>query len=772
LKKKGDLPTESPNKRKNQLIFPLKGVHLKEGRESSTHNLTEALSDQNLLIEFEPNSTSEGNCPQFQPNENYEVNQPQVDTSTPTSQRSLRSKGKPSITKLLELYGCKTLNKSDRELTKRFLSMVHGGRTKNENPYKVRHDDLVISMDIVSCYGRGIEDLALPIGHPALFYYSHKRTNEWPTLRLFLNKYRDQLVPGCYYIVVDTCGEILNTSQNLIFSKIFDNDNPEIDEHAKDSDSSRDDSAHIKGDFVLLENEVRNGILTHFSLTALERFASNPEQHELFTKLRVKTAMFYPKDLCIEYTGPESVERWIDAVRKTKGRLNTWGNTHGHGIDDSRVGPTLLLPVKEYIRVLLNERRKIKEQMKAHPKGSAEWNRLNSIQLYLKKLINTLYGTIASVHFPISSPCLANNITDRARTGCWIMSMCGAGLTSITDGCEGLLNNVRFINPEWTPSLTTIARLQRPDKLNKKTRSRYKTAPLGSKGDQGQRWSVDDKGMITGPGLEEPVDASTAKLHIEKLYHSHFINSLESYETLFIEHGSLHTSVSAEGSMFTVRSPDGTTHRVRVGPLSWCIPLKFECKHLGDGIALHGSADYAIGCLPSDPDLPLIKARGHRLYDNHYNPRSGEKMPSPMLTLMKSRLEGEETFGGVTASFFKPVSVGEYNTRIAVRVAGGLPGDLVARSVTPKLITPAEFRFNTVDTYKAWKNHYKFLTLKYGRGLEIAHDIYDFMSVEQIESAKVKIQNAIDAGHRPVSRHVTCTLDNDVEDTDDDDDIE
>ncbi len=41
-------------------------------------------------------------------------------------------------------------------MTKPFLAIVHvhGGRVNNENPRKIRHSGLVISMDIVSCYGQ------------------------------------------------------------------------------------------------------------------------------------------------------------------------------------------------------------------------------------------------------------------------------------------------------------------------------------------------------------------------------------------------------------------------------------------------------------------------------------------------------------------------------------------------------------------------------------------------------------------------------------------
>lgn len=70
---------------------------------------------------------------------------------------------------------------------------------------------------------------------------------------------------GAWYLVVDT-SEPLSFAQNRLFSKLFPSDRPDIIEHVKDGDDSREDLAHIKGDFVLLENEVINGILTHYPL--------------------------------------------------------------------------------------------------------------------------------------------------------------------------------------------------------------------------------------------------------------------------------------------------------------------------------------------------------------------------------------------------------------------------------------------------------------------------------------------------------------------------
>ena len=70
----------------------------------------------------------------------------------------------PSIAHLLTQYSCKALAQSEKPLTKRFLSIVHGGRAHNENPLQIRREGLFADMDIVSAYGQALQYLNLPIG--------------------------------------------------------------------------------------------------------------------------------------------------------------------------------------------------------------------------------------------------------------------------------------------------------------------------------------------------------------------------------------------------------------------------------------------------------------------------------------------------------------------------------------------------------------------------------------------------------------------------------
>lgn len=252
--------------------------------------------------------------------------------------RDSRCKSAPSVNDLMCLYGCSALANGDREITRRYLALVHGGRVKNENPWKVLHRGLVMSMDLVSCYGKALQEASLPLGHPSMFYYPKHRPAEWPALGEFLKEYRHEMCVGTWYLVVETI-EPLSFPQNILFSKIFTSDNPEIVAGSKDAGDFKEDLAHIKGEFSLLENEVINGILTHYSLSIIEHCASNNELGELMSKLRVKAGMVYTKNQKIEYKGAETVSDWLEKVRSGSGLLKTKCSSVMHYTEDSRVGP-------------------------------------------------------------------------------------------------------------------------------------------------------------------------------------------------------------------------------------------------------------------------------------------------------------------------------------------------------------------------------------------------------------------------------------------------
>ena len=188
-----------------------------------------------------------------------------------------------------------------------------------------------------------------------------------------------------------------------------------------------------------------------------------------------------------------------------------------------------------------------------------------------------------------------------------MMSVAAGGLNSITDGCESQLNCVRFWK-EKAPGLNTMANLAKPNLIPRQTLRRICEAPLGSDGDPSYKWSYfteDFKPFLKFKGEIYTIDQArawwpTLKLCISNIY--------------FTSSGSL-------------------------GKLAWAERFGIECKRIGLGYAAHALADYKIG--PIDPFSDgIMKARGHKLKAIHYDAITGDRIPSPMKTVMNNLFDG------------------------------------------------------------------------------------------------------------------------------------
>lgn len=632
----------------------------------------------------------------------------------------LRERAK-SITDLMKVYGCQQLLESDPALTKRHLAIVQGGRIKHEVPAQsLFSEEPIVSMDLQSCYGMALINLFVPIGHPSLIYFPMNRPEEWMTLGKFLKKFGHELVDLCWYAVIDTCDSQLSFCQNLIYSKYLNKaDKPERELEAHDNESFKEDDSHIKGQFMLLEKEIKNGILTSTILAILKNVCSSQEWGELMRKIRIKAAMIYPRSQMMEYEGPQTFVEWQEALRKQPRRLTTIFDISGHSVQDRRPGPWVKFPLKTFISPLVEARMKLKAEMKSllgDPSKEAEYNNKDAMQRALKGVINTVYGVLASPYFSISSPCAANNITAMARGACWMMATASAGIKSITDGTDCKLNYVCFSRIH-NPSMNTISHLAQPHLLADRTRFRIKRAPLGSQGDPNVKWEWTRKGQdvyLTFKGQEHlPKEAVTI---IEKLYKEHIFDFFR-----FCKH---------------------------IEELEWARRFGIECKVLGYGYASHGLADYLIGSFNGEGRAELIKARGHKLYETHYDPKTEQPMQSPMKTILEDLFKCRPLKAGIQANYTKPCSAGEYLTRMTLRDHGILPGDTITKSVRPKLITVSEFSFQTLKSRLSWEKYYNYLNRVYGCGLEKPY-LDEQGCLKHIDNAKSDIQLRIRQGMSP-----------------------
>ena len=569
-------------------------------------------------------------------------------------------KGRPSITKLMTIYGSNSLSRDNVSLTKRHLAIVLGGRIRNEQPDRPNQNDLIISMDLESCYGKALENNPYPIGHPVLLYYTIHRPEEWISLESFIDKWESELVDNCWYCVIDTVDDELSFSQDVFFSKYLGpSDSPEIDPDAKTDESFASDDGHVKGSFMLLEKQIHNGILTSSSLSILRCCSSDKEWGELKSKIRIKAAMIYPKSLRVEYTGNTSYKAWLEACETRSGKIYSYSDIKGHHVHDERVGPWLEFPLSRFISPLLKKRKEFKQRMKEECKGSDEFNRLHAFQLAIKGVVNTLYGTMASPYFDSSSPCVANNITDMARMACWLMSKAAKGLNSITDGCESLVNSVRFWK-NHAPSINTLTNLTKPLLVPSDTlwKDRVWEAPLGSEGDPSRRWSYQhDSSTLEFNGNQYTIEGAKSK--IAELYKHHLFHFF--------------------------RYCDNYAKRRGCKSIDWAKRYGIECKTLGLGFVGHGVADYMIGSL--DPnEAPIIKARGHKLNSPHYDPETGKETEPSMKGLMSDLFNNKPMTTGHSSMYKKPLSVGEFKRTPKARDLGLLPGDTILKLVSPKIL--------------------------------------------------------------------------------------
>lgn len=713
----------------------------------------------------------------------------------------------PSIRYLIRQYGVSELINSDPSLTTRHLAIVLGGRIQHEVPgLSVLRDVLLLSMDLVSCYGTALVHMGLPIGHPLLFYYPKHHTQDWPALGQWLHKWEDELVPGCWYAIIDTLDKQLSFSQNIIFSKLIGRaDKPKLREDAKLHDDFKHDKGHVEGDFKLLEREIKNGVLTHATLTVLKRYSSSQEWHELCKTTKIKAAMVYPRSLMIEYEGHQSFAKWEESLRSEahQRRITTLCEMARDGprmlIEDRRPGPWIKFPLSRFIEPLIDNRKSLKRKMNAADKYSDAYNALNAKQLAIKGVVNTLYGILASPYFDTSSPCAANNITATARTACFLMTTACGGFKSITDGCEFNLNKVRF----WIskrPSLNTMANMPKPSLIRKTTRKGIKEAPLGSNGDPKCRWDRVIKdgqyflrfkgtdGMCTEYTLKEAQD------YIERIYREHVLEffSVKDNPTQYTlrpskdrgvaasklsDKGLTHvntlplaspdisrgfgaaesakmstTTLSAQQPLRSTKglpySPDSPKGRGLLHmDMGWFERFGIECKVLGYGYAAHGMANYIIGSLsPGKPHL--IKARGHKLNAVHYNANTGESVESPMKTFLTDLFDNRALRIPPRAVYFKPCSVGEYKKRRVFREQGILPGDSIPRSASVKMITLSEFHFRTEASMRTWEHHYKYIVRHYDKGLEAGY-LDTQGCCNDITSVKVDIQSRIFNNDKP-----------------------
>ncbi len=180
-----------------------------------------------------------------------------------------------------------------------FNALVHGGRCNNENPFEYHLDDGA-DIDITGCYGESLRSLTYPLGIPTVWGFSANEENM--ILGDWLDQNQSDLVPGLWTATIS--GEV-DFEQDLLQSKLV---------SAKDIrkvSRQADDNSDVVCDFPLLRREVKNAVITHDILVAIQRIATSQELKQILN-LKLVTATGYRKSNRVA-----SVDHWCrDVIRE------------------------------------------------------------------------------------------------------------------------------------------------------------------------------------------------------------------------------------------------------------------------------------------------------------------------------------------------------------------------------------------------------------------------------------------------------------------------
>jgi len=297
-----------------------------------------------------------------------------------------------------------------------YLGMVDGGRCVKERDVDHVEDDL-IDIDISGCYGNGLLNQKYPLGQPTLI-------SEPIKLKNFLKEYEKQLISGLWTARVSY--QEAPFSQDLLISKLekkfmlWDMAVQDLEALERINTEIEDDQERVyAASMVLQTNELTHATLNHDLLQIIKSVASDKEWGWLSENMYIESAAIYCKDDLVDNVTTEMLQGVIH------------NETDNNFI--SRTKNFVVVNLMEPVKKLLSERKK-------YPKGT-------SMNTFLKLVINTLYGVIASSYFSgdkagLSNYVVANNITARARGLAWLMAKGLNSYMSITDGGVFPINKV------------------------------------------------------------------------------------------------------------------------------------------------------------------------------------------------------------------------------------------------------------------------------------------------------------------------------------------
>lgn len=405
---------------------------------------------------------------------------------------------------LLENAGVK--QNSQKTTTHAHIAVVQGGRCTNEDP-----DNMVVhngmDIDISGAYSNAISKLEYPIGLPYIFGQP-KKQKQRKTLKQFLTKHKNQLDHTNWVMVVS--GET-SFDFDLIMSK--DTSITKINKQVRIKQTYFTEITEIKknndvqGHFT---RQVKNGIITHDILKAIQHIATATELKEI-NNFKIVAAMYYRQSDYI----PDNNE-WANTISNRTFKSNKAGlmpdvyqASNGKYVDNrprawtTRRMTDLITPIQEmrtHYKSQLNEVQLNEVQLSSYQNGIETRSDKGSIEATLFELqaksdwfklaINTIYGVLASPFFLTSNVCLANNITAKVRLQSWQMAKALNLKQIITDGGIYSLDKVMYFEGQL-PGFNSLANILKWNDTNSSTHKRY-CAPL-TKDSTGFNTDVDSR---------------------------------------------------------------------------------------------------------------------------------------------------------------------------------------------------------------------------------------------------------------------------------------
>ncbi|NJM74167.1 MAG: hypothetical protein HC862_31090 [Scytonema sp. RU_4_4] len=344
-----------------------------------------------------------------------------------------------------------------------YLGMTDGGRCVKERSTIDVLDGVLVDIDINGCYGNGLKNQIFPIGNPSIIA-TPITFGEWE------KEYSKYLIPGLW--VARLSWKDAPFKQDLLLSKeekvftSWDWYQSHFAENNSDSDNQYDVSMYMA------TNQVHMAAFTHDLYQVILKYTSNSELAWIRENAIIECFAYYDKRDEIEKVIPEMCE--VRSIKDIGVSGLTWCTKW------------VRVELRDLAGTLIDRRANHKNKVKLYNKhfgkdnkdatvndvpdsqtrncvefSKTDWLYQSSVQEFIKLIVNTIYGCIASSYFAgdgtgISNFIVGNNITARARTLAWCMAKGLYSLMSITDGGVFNVNKVAFYKAKSLNILQTL----------------------------------------------------------------------------------------------------------------------------------------------------------------------------------------------------------------------------------------------------------------------------------------------------------------------------